>query len=77
MHNKVRIGFEEVPGPVLGNDRADDNYDFKVASVDGCPAPGGYNLAEPVKGTSCETVMDTAWEHCRAYIRGIVLCMLI
>lgn len=67
----VRIGFEEVPRRhPLGNDAADDNYDFKINSVDGCPAPAGYNLAEPVKGVTCEKIKDTAWTNCNNQGRG-------
>ncbi|MCJ1383854.1 hypothetical protein MMC17_006968 [Xylographa soralifera] len=67
----MRIGFEEVPTRhPSGSDAADDNYDFKINSVDGCPAPNGYNLKEPVRGTTCEDVMYTAWSHCNNEGRG-------
>ena len=66
--NQVRIGFEETSGLRRpgNNDRAYDNYDFKIPPVDGCPAPNGYDLAQPVKGATCESIMFDAWSKCKS-----------
>ncbi|MCJ1438653.1 hypothetical protein MMC27_008043 [Xylographa pallens] len=39
-------------------------YEFKIKSIDGCPAPDGYNLDEPIKGYKCETILVNAWKTC-------------
>ncbi|MCJ1417494.1 hypothetical protein MMC32_003838 [Xylographa parallela] len=39
-------------------------YEFKIKSLDGCPAPDGYNLDEPIKGYKCETILVNAWKTC-------------
>ncbi|KAL8703830.1 MAG: hypothetical protein Q9225_008106 [Loekoesia sp. 1 TL-2023] len=47
------------------NDSNDDVYDLSIKSVEHCdPGDGGYNLAEPVKGHSCEEVMYNSWSQC-------------
>jgi len=66
LDKQVRIGENENPAfTPPGNDAADDHYIFKIRSVDGCPASNGYNLRNPVKGSTCEDVMFTAWKHCK------------
>ena len=49
-----------------GNDRKDDNYEFTINSVAGCPAPKGYNLKEPVPGVKCEEILFDAWKNCES-----------
>ena len=55
------------------NDREDDNYDFKITSVDQCSMPGGLNLAEPVSGSKCQDIMISAWKDCE-YWPASLLC---
>lgn len=61
---KVSIAKEFDPRIHPGNDATDDNMEFKVNSVDSCPAPDGYNLGEPVKGKKCADILFTAWNNC-------------
>lgn len=61
---KVSIAQEFDPRIHPGNDAKDDNMEFKVNSVDNCPAPDGYNLAEPVKGNKCSDILFAAWSNC-------------
>ena len=39
-------------------------YEFKIKSIDGCPAPDGYNLNEPIKGYKCEKILVDVWKTC-------------
>lgn len=63
--NEHKTGQFEPVFPPLGNSPLDDIYDFKINSVPGCLALGGYNLREPIRGTKCEQLLFDTWKKCK------------
>ena len=47
----------------LNDDTADDNYEISIKSIPNCAQRGSFNLAEPVRGYTCEKILENTWKN--------------